>query len=63
MADKDAPVPPCDPVARAVEKQRSRDEDERQLAAGEITREELRRKYGAFSFPRVRVRICDAKKF
>ena len=36
---------------RRAEKQRSRDEDARRLAAGEVTREELARENGLFSSP------------
>lgn len=38
-----------DPQKRAAEKQASRDEDARQLAAGEITPQELRKRNGFFS--------------
>lgn len=42
---------------RRREKQASRDEDQRQLDAGEITREELAKRNGSFAFPRDRVRV------
>ena len=48
---------PLDQAQRAREKQASRDEDDRALAMGLITREQLARKNGAFVFPRSRVRI------
>lgn len=38
-----------DPKKRAAEKQASRDEDARQLAAGEVTHAELRKRNGFFS--------------
>lgn len=38
-----------DPKARAAAKQASRDEDARQLAAGEISKEVLKRRNGFFS--------------
>ncbi len=38
-----------DPAERARQKQASRDEDARRLAAGEITRSELRRENGMVS--------------
>lgn len=41
---------------RAFEKQRSREEDERALASGEIDRDTLRARNGAFAFPRHRAR-------
>jgi len=50
-----------DPQERALEKQRSRDEDARALASGEKTREQLRRENGIFAFPRVRVSLRGAK--
>lgn len=37
---------------RAEEKQKSRDQDEEDLRTGKITREELRKKNGAFAFPK-----------
>ncbi len=43
--------------ARAREKQRSRDNDDRALATGEKTREQLRRENGYFAFPNVRIHI------
>jgi hypothetical protein len=50
-----------DPKERAREKKRSRDEDARALAAGEKSRDELRRENGLFAFPRVRVSLRGAK--
>lgn len=48
----DEPKPPrvhyYDPAERAREKQASRDEDARRLAAGEVTREELAQENGLF---------------
>ena len=38
-----------DPAERAREKQASRDEDARRLAAGEVTREELARENSPFA--------------
>lgn len=38
-----------DPEKRAAAKQASRDDDARRLAAGEISKEELRRRNGFFS--------------
>lgn len=51
-----------DPAERAHEKQASRDEDQRQLDAGEITRAELAKRNGAFAFPRDRVRLVFPKR-
>lgn len=39
---------------RRAEKQASRDEDARRLAAGEVTREELAKENGLFSSPAIR---------
>lgn len=50
-----------DLAERAREKQASRDEDARTLAAGEKTREQLAEENGAFSFPRERMRIVEFK--
>lgn len=47
---------------RALEKQASRDEDARRLAAGEVTREELAKENGSFAFPADRVVIHHPKK-
>lgn len=46
---------------RAEEKRKSREEDARALAAGEITREELRKRNGHFAFKNVRIRFGGAK--
>jgi hypothetical protein len=46
---------------RAREKQKSREEDERALASGEKTQEQLRRENGHFSFLRVRINYAGAK--
>ena len=43
------PAVTFDPIERAAEKQASRDDDARRLAAGEVTREELARENGALS--------------
>lgn len=50
-----------DPDERAREKQESRDEDERTLASGEKTQEQLRRENGHFSFLRVRINYAGAR--
>ena len=50
-----------DPKERAREKQRSRDEDARALAAGEKSREQLQRENGHFTFPNARVSLRGAK--
>jgi hypothetical protein len=52
---------PLDPKEREREKKLSRDEDARALAAGEKSRDELRRENGHFAFPRVRVSLRGAK--
>jgi hypothetical protein len=44
-----------DPKERAREKQLSRDQDERDLASGTKTREQLRRENGIFVFPDARI--------
>jgi len=51
---------PFDPVARAVEKQRSRDEDARALASGEKSLEELQHENGAMARVLARGRIDPA---
>lgn len=51
------------PEDRAAEKRRSREEDERALEAGEISREELRRKNGHFVFPHVYVDLTDVEAY
>ncbi|MEZ4297218.1 MAG: hypothetical protein R3B70_19795 [Polyangiaceae bacterium] len=50
-----------DPQERAREKQESREGDERALASGEKTQEDLRRENGHFSSLRVRVNYAGAK--
>jgi hypothetical protein len=50
-----------DPQERAREKQRSREADERSLASGEKSRDELRRENGHFAFRNVRVSLRGAK--
>jgi hypothetical protein len=50
-----------DPKERAKEKKLSRDEDARAHAAGEKSRDELRRENSHFAFPRVRVSLRGAK--
>jgi len=45
---------------RALEKQRSREADERALASGEKSAEQLQKENGAFSFPKARI-IFDPK--
>jgi hypothetical protein len=46
---------------RAREKQESRERDERAVASGEKTQEELRRENGHFSSLRVRINYAGAK--
>jgi hypothetical protein len=48
---------------RQKEKQTSRDEDQRQLDCGEITRDELRKRNGLFAFPNVKINFKSAKSF
>jgi hypothetical protein len=50
-----------DPQERAREKQRSREADERSLASGEKSRDELRRENGHFAFRNARVSLRGAK--
>jgi hypothetical protein len=50
-----------DPLERAREKQASREEDARALAAGEKTREQLKRENGHFVFPRVEISARGSK--
>lgn len=50
------------PEERAREKQRSRDEDARALAAGEKSREDLRRENGAIGLVKCRVRLDKAAR-
>lgn len=44
-----------DPKERAREKQLSREQDERDLASGAKTREQLRRENGFFAFPTAKI--------
>jgi hypothetical protein len=44
-----------DPIARAAEKQASRDADAAALASGEKTVEQLRKENGAFAFPNTKI--------
>jgi len=53
------PAPAFDPEQRAREKQASREEDARALAAGEMSAQTLARVNGAFAFPRQRIRILE----
>jgi hypothetical protein len=48
-------------VQRMREKQESRDEDDRRLTSGEVTREQLRRENGHFAFPNVVINFKSAK--
>jgi len=52
---------PLDPAQRAREKQASRDEDDRALALGLKSQDQLAHENGAFAFPRERVRIVSFK--
>jgi hypothetical protein len=52
-----------DPVARAAEKQASRDDDARALASGEKSRAQLKAENGAFAFPKDRVKLTPPSKF
>ena len=56
------PLDPLDPVARAVEKQASRDADVRAVASGEKSRAQLKVENGAFAFPRDRIRLERSSK-
>jgi hypothetical protein len=49
------------PKKRAEEKQRSRDRDERALASGEKSAEQLRRENGRIALLRVRIDYSGAK--
>lgn len=49
VAKYGAPVALYDPAERAAEKQASRDEDARRLAAGEVTPQELARENSPFA--------------
>lgn len=49
-----------DPIARAAEKQRSREEDDLALERGEKTREELRQENGVFAFANVFIDLDGA---
>ncbi|MFO0589008.1 MAG: hypothetical protein U0441_15770 [Polyangiaceae bacterium] len=51
-----------DPIERAAEKQRSREEDEAALASGQKTREDLRRENGLFAFANVRIDLDAAEE-
>jgi hypothetical protein len=50
-----------DPKERAREKQRSREEDDRSLARGEKSLEQLKHEGGYFAFPRVRMSARGSK--
>jgi hypothetical protein len=50
-----------DPIARAAEKQRSRDEDDLALLRGDKTREELRQENGLFAFTNVLIDFDGAE--
>jgi hypothetical protein len=52
---KDADI--LDSAQRAAEKARAREEDQRALASGEKSAEQLRLENGAFAFPPSRVRL------
>jgi hypothetical protein len=56
------PVFPFDPVARAAEKQASRDDDARAVASGEKSRAQLKVENGSFAFPRKRIRLERSSK-
>jgi hypothetical protein len=58
VTDEDAPLQ--DPLARADEKRRSREEDRVALLRGEKTRDELRRENGLFVFPHARIDLDGA---
>jgi hypothetical protein len=51
-----------DPKERAREKQLSRDQDERDLASGTKTREQLRRENGIFVFPDARILLDECER-
>jgi hypothetical protein len=46
-----------DPAQRASEKARSREDDQRALASGKKSSEQLRVENGAFAFPPSRIRL------
>lgn len=48
---------------RAEEKRKAREQDERDLADGTKTREQLRKERSAFAFPHMRVRFDLVKRF
>jgi hypothetical protein len=48
---------------RAREKQAARDKDERDLAEGRITKEELQKKNTLFAFPNARVNFRKSKLY
>ena len=50
-----------EPIERAREKQESRDADDRALASGQKSRDDLRRENGHFVFRRVRISLRGAK--
>jgi len=50
-----------EPIERAREKQESRDVDDRALASGQKSRDDLRRENGHFAFRRVRISLRGAK--
>jgi hypothetical protein len=49
------------PMDRAREKQKSRDADDRALASGQKSRDDLRLENGHFAFRRVRISLRGAK--
>ena len=50
-----------DPIARAAEKQRSREEDDLAVLRGDKTREELRQENGLFAFTNVFIDLDGAE--
>jgi hypothetical protein len=50
-----------DVAARVSEKQASRDRDERALASGEVSVDELRRANGHFAFPDTELDLVNVK--
>ena len=50
-----------DPKQRAREKQRSRKADDRALARGEKSLEQIKRESGYFAFPRIRMSARGSK--
>lgn len=51
-----------DPAERAAEKARSREDDQRSLESGEMSREQMQVKNGLFAFPNAKILFSKADR-